>query len=334
MKASAMSQFRRMIAIAVFSLVSISRADAQQRLDADAAAFPNRAIRIIVPFPAGGPSDVLARLIGQKMSEDWGQPVVIENRPGGNTVIGAQVVAKAAPDGYTMLMAIDSTLTMNQYLYRSPPYNPLNDFAPITLVAKTMQLMMVNAASDVKTVQDLIGRAKQQPGKLNYGAGTITTKLTGYLFNKAAGVDTVLVPYNGSAEVTHGLLPRSVEFAFDGPSAAASLIGSGQFRVLAKFDGRPFPLAPDAPSITTIVPNLDEIVVWLGLVAPKDTPPAIVEKVQREVAKILVNPSIKARADTAGLYPATNTPAEFAAFIRKEAERWSKVVAESGMKYD
>jgi tripartite-type tricarboxylate transporter receptor subunit TctC len=324
----------RAIAIAVVSLVSLGLADAQQPPDANAAAFPTRTIRIVVPFPAGGPSDVLARLIGQKMSEDWNQAVVIENRPGANTVIGAQVVAKAAPDGYTLLMAIDSTLAMNQYLYRSPPYDPLNDFAPITLVAKTMQLLIVNAASDAKTVQDLIAKAKAQGGKLNYGAGTITTKLTGYLFNKAAGIDTVLVPFNGSAEVTHGLLTRSVDFAFDGPSAAASLIESGQFRVLAKFDGRPFPLAPDAPTITTIVPGLDEIAVWLGLVAPKETPPAIVEKLAREVAKILVDPAVKGRADAAGLYPATDTPAEFAAFIRKEAERWSKVVAESGMKYD
>lgn len=334
MKGSVMSLFRRAIAIAVFALLSMRPADAQQRADADVAAFPNRAIRIVVPFPAGGPSDVLARLIGQKMSADWRQPVVIENRPGANTVIGAQVVAKSAPDGYTMLMAIDSTLTMNQYLYRTPPYDPLNDFTPITLVAKTMQLLIVNAASNVKTVQDLVAKAKAQPGKLNYGAGTITTKLTGYLFNKAAGIDTVLVPYNGSADVTHALLTRSVEFAFDGPSAAASLIESGQFRVLAKFDERPFPLVPDAPTVTTVLPKLDEIVVWLGLVAPKDTPPAIIEKLQREVAKILLDPAVKARADAAGLYPATDTPAEFAAFIRKEAERWSKVVAESGMKYD
>ena len=127
-----------------------------------------------MPFPAGGPSDVLARLIGQKMSEDWGQPVVIENRPGANTVIGAQIVKGAAPDGYTLLMAIDSTLTMNQYLYRTPPYDPINDFAPITLVAKTMQLLMVNSASEIKTVSDLIGKAKERPGKLNFGAGTIT----------------------------------------------------------------------------------------------------------------------------------------------------------------
>ena len=254
---------RRTIVLAVLSALSalaVGTAAAQERPDA----FPSRSIKIVVPFPAGGPSDVLARMIGQKMSEDWRQPVVVENRPGANTVLGAQQVAKAAPDGYTLLMAIDSTLTMNQYLYRTPPYDPLNDFAPITLTTKTIQLLIVNAASDVKTVQDLIAKAKAQPGKLNYGAGTITTKLTGYLFNKAAGIETVLVPYNGSAEVAQGLLTKSVDFSFDGPSASLSLIQSGQFRVLAKFDPRPFPPVPDLALITAEVPKMDEITVWLG----------------------------------------------------------------------
>jgi tripartite-type tricarboxylate transporter receptor subunit TctC len=169
-----------------------------------------------VPFPAGGPSDVLARMIGQRMSEDWSQPVLIENRVGANTVIGAQAVQKASADGYTLLMAIDSTLTMNQYLYRSLPYDPFNDFVPITLVAKTMMFMFVNAASDIKTVKDLVAKAKAQPGKLNFGAGTITSKLTGHLLNKALGIDTMLISYNGSAEVTQGLLTRSVDVAYSG----------------------------------------------------------------------------------------------------------------------
>jgi len=320
----------RWIALALLSGLAMGSAAAQERADA----FPSRAIKIVVPFPAGGPSDVLARMVGQKMSEDWGQPVVIENRPGANTVLGAQQVAKAAPDGYTLLMAIDSTLTMNQYLYRSPPYDPFNDFAPITLTAKTMQLLIVNAASNVKTVKDLIAQAKAQPGKLNYGAGTITTKLTGYLFNKAAGVETMLVPYNGSAEVAQAVLTKSVDFSFDGPSASLSLIQGGQFRVLAKFDPRPFPPVPDLPMITTELPNMDEITVWLGLVAPKGTPPAVIDKLQGEVAKALADPAVKAKADASGLFPATSTPAEFAAFIRKEAERWSTVVKETGMKYD
>jgi len=320
----------RLIALALLSGLAMGSAAAQERADA----FPTRAIKIVVPFPAGGPSDVLARMIGQKMSEDWGQPVVIENRPGANTVLGAQQVAKAAPDGYTLLMAIDSTLSMNQYLYSTPPYDPFTDFAPITLTAKTMQLLIVNAASDVKTVKDLISRAKAQPGKLNYGAGTITTKLTGYLFNKSAGIETVLVPYNGSAEVAQGLLTKSVDFSFDGPSASLSLIQGGQFRVLAKFDPRPFPPVPDLPLITTAMPNMDEITVWLGLVAPKGTPAAVIDKIQAEVAKALADPDVKAKADASGLFPATSTPAEFAAFIRKEAQRWSSVVKETGMKYD
>src|SRR5205814_2356434 len=145
----------RLIALALLSGLATSPATAQERADA----FPTRSIKIVVPFPAGGPSDVLARMIGQKMTEDWSQPVVIENRVGANTVLGAQQVAKSPPDGYTLLMAIDSTLAMNQYLYRNPPYDPFNDFAPITLVGKTMMLLIVNAASEVKTIEQLIAKA-------------------------------------------------------------------------------------------------------------------------------------------------------------------------------
>src|SRR5256885_13066050 len=284
---------RRWITFAMISALMMGTAAAQERPDA----FPTRSIKIVVPFPAGGPSDVLARMIGQKMSEDWGQPVVVENHPGANTVLGAQQAAKAAPDGYTLLMAIDSTLTMNQYLYRTPPYDPFNDFAPITLVAKTMLLMIVNASSEVKSVKELLAKAKAQPGKLNFGAGTISSKLTGLLLNKAAGIETVLVPYNGSAEVAQGVLTRSVDFSFDGPSASLSLIQSGAFRVLAKFDPRPFPPVPDLPIITAEVPTMDEITVWLGLVAPKGTPAAIIDKLQTEVAKIPPDPGTQANAD-------------------------------------
>jgi tripartite-type tricarboxylate transporter receptor subunit TctC len=317
-------------------MLLVAPAAAQQTSDADGAAFPSRAMRIVVPFPAGGPSDVLARMIGQRMSEDWGQAVVIENRVGANTVIGAQAVQKAPADGYTMLMAIDSTLTMNQYLYQSLPYDPFNDFVPITLVAKTMMFTFVNSASDAKTVNDLIARARAQPGKLNFGAGTITSKLMGYLVNKTLGIDTVLISYNGSAEVTQGLLTRSVDFTYDGPSAAMSLIQGGQFRILAKFDNRPFPPAPDIPTFAAAasLANFDELTVWLGLVAPRGTPSMIVEKLQREVAKILADPAIKGKADAAGLFPVTTTPAEFASFIRKEADRWAPIVRDSGIKYD
>jgi tripartite-type tricarboxylate transporter receptor subunit TctC len=316
------------LALALTLIASTGGAAAQEQ------GFPSRAIKIVVPFPAGGPSDVLARLIGQKLTDAWNQPVVIENRPGANTVIGAQIVAKAPPDGYTLLMAIDSTLVMNQFMYRTPPYDPMNDFAPVTLVAKTMQLLMVNAASDVTGVKDLIAKAKAAPGRFNYGAGTLTTKLTGFLFNRAAGVATTLVPYNGSADVTQALLTRSVDFTFDGPSAALASIEAGRFRALAKFDPRPFPPVPNLPVITADLPGFDEITVWLGLVAPRGTPPVIVDKLAQQVARALSDPAVVATADAAGLYPATTTPAEFAAFIRREAERWSKVLPETGMRFD
>ncbi len=297
--------------------------------------YPSRTIRIVVPFPAGGPSDVMARMIGDRMSQDFGQGVVVDNRPGANTVIGAQLVAKAAPDGYMLLMAIDSTLVMNQYLYTNLPYDPIKDFVPITLVGKTVGLLVVNAASDVKSVKDLIAKAKAQPGKLNCGAGTITTKLTCFLFSDKAGIDTVLLPYNGSAEVAHGILTKSVDFVFDGPSAVLPLIQSGDLRALAKLDDRPFPPVPDLPTLTTATGvDLGDLTVWLGLVAPQGTPPAVVDKLNSEVTKILNNPEVKAKADAAGLYPTTSTPAEFAAFIQHEAARWPVVVKKSGMHFD
>src|ERR1700728_3179874 len=251
-------------------------------------AYPTRAIHMIVPFPAGGPSDVLARLIGDKMSADFGQAVVIENRPGANTVIGAEVVAKAVTDGYTLLMAIDSTLVMNQFLYKALPYDPIADFAPITLVAKTIGLLVVNAQSDYQSVKDMVAKHKAAPGKLNYGAGTISTKLQGYLFNDAAGVDTVLVPYNGSSEVAHGILTKSVDFVFDGPSAELPLIQSGDLRALAKLDARAFPALPDLPTLDDAAGlHLGDLSVWLGLVAPHGTPAQIVDKLQSETEKIL-----------------------------------------------
>jgi tripartite-type tricarboxylate transporter receptor subunit TctC len=323
----------RLPILVLFSMLALAPARAQSD---DAASYPNRPIRIIVPFPAGGPSDVLARIIGQRLSDDWKQPVLVENRVGANTVIGAQAVATAPGDGYTLLMAIDSTLTMNQFLYKSLPYDPIRDFVPVTVVAKTMMLLMVNASSDIRTVGDLLAKQKAEPGKFNYGAGTITSQLSGFLLNKAAGTSAQLVRYNGSAQVTQGLLTNSVQYTIDGPSAAFALIQDGRFRVLAKFDARPFPPVPTAPLLSQAagLPNFDEITVWLGLVAPKGTPQPIVDKLQRQVVQILADPAIKQKADAAGLFPSTSTPAEFAAFIRKEAERWAPVVKETGIQYD
>src|SRR3982074_414785 len=259
--------------------------------EAPSASYPNRPIRMIVPFPAGGPSDIVARLIGQKMSEDWGQPVVIENRPGANTIIGAQAAAKAAGDGYTLCMAIDSTLVMNQYLYKSLPYDPINDFVPITTTAKTVSVLAVSA-SGPKTVKELIDTAKAQPGKLNYGAGTITAQLMGHLFHKAAELDIVYVPFKGTPETVNGLLTGSVELIYAANQIVAPLIASGQVRALAKLDRDAPPSMAAIPTLAAAagLPDLDDISVWLGLVAPKGTPKPIIDKIHAEVVRALTDP--------------------------------------------
>ena len=297
--------------------------------------YPARAIHIVIPFPAGGPSDIAARIIAQRMNEDWGQPVVVDNRPGANTIIGAEAVAKAAPDGYTLLMAIDSTLVMNQYLYSSLPYDPLSDFAPITTTVKSMSLLCVPATSGPQNVKELIARAKAAPGKLNYGAGTITVQLAGVLFNKAAGVDIVYVPFKGTAETVQGLLTGSVDMVYAATVVAGPLIAGGKVRPLAKLDSRKEPY-PDVPTLAAAgdLRDLDDISVWLGLVAPKGTPKPIIGKLNAEVRKILAEPDVRAKFNQTGNFAVTNTPEEFAAFIRSEAQRWQKVLKEANIKYD
>jgi tripartite-type tricarboxylate transporter receptor subunit TctC len=297
--------------------------------------YPSRPIHIVIPFPAGGPADIAARIIGQKMSEDWGQPVVVDNRPGGNTIIGAEFVAKAVPDGYTLMMAIDSTLVMNQYLYKSLPYDPLNDFAPITTTVKSMSLLAVAADGGPKTVKELIARAKAEPGKLNFGAGTITAQLMGVLFNKAAGIDVVYVPFQGTAQTVQGLLTGSADMVYAGNVVIGPLIDGGKARALVKLDSRKEPY-PDLPTLAAAadLQNFDDLSVWLGMVAPKATPKPIVDKLNAEIVHILAEPDVKAKFDQTGNFAVTDTPEEFADFIRKEAARWEKALKEANIKFD
>jgi tripartite-type tricarboxylate transporter receptor subunit TctC len=303
----------------------------------DASTFPSRPIRIIVPFPAGGPTDINARIIAQKMSEDFKQPVVIENRPGGNTAIGAQAVAKAEPDGYTLLAAMDTTLVMNPATATAPlSYDPFRDFAAITLTAKNTSLLTVRAADGPASVRELIARARQNPGKLNYGAGIITTRLAGYLFAREAGIAVQLIPYKGSADVVQGLLTGSVDFIVDGVAASLPLIQAGKLRPLAKLNSRPLPVLPDLQplAVAAALPQLEDMSSWIGLVAPAGTPGPIVDKLAREVAAIYADPAVAARLEKAGITAATSTPAEFDAFFRAEAKRWTEVFRESGIKLE
>jgi len=309
------------------ALTSIGTAQAQ--------AFPNRTIRIIVPFPAGGPTDIVSRVIAQKMSEDWGQPVVVENRPGADTVIGAMQVAKAAPDGYTLLAAMDTTMVMNPATKTNLPYDPFKDFTAVTLAAKNTSLLTVRAEDGPKTIPELIARAKAS-GKMNYGAGIITTRLAGYMFNRAAGIEVQLIPYKGSAEVVQGLLTGAVDYIIDGTASSLPLIKSGKFRALAKLNNRPLPSLPDVPPLAEAagMPELEDMSSWIALVAPAGTPRAIVDRLQGKVAAIYADAATNERLVTAGINPVSSTPEEYDAFVRKEAVRWSKAFKESGIKLD
>jgi len=298
--------------------------------------FPNRPIRIVVPFPPGGPTDIDMRIIALKMSEDWGVGVVVENRAGGNTTIGAQAVAKAAPDGYTLLAAMDTTMVLNPATGITADYDPFRDFATITLTAKNTSLLSVRTRDGPKTVTELVARAKANPGKLNYGAGIITTRLSGYLFAKEAGIDVVLIPYKGSADVVQGLLTGTVDFIIDGVASHLALIKSGQVRALAKLNNRPLTQLPNLPTLAQAadLPQLEDMGSWIGLVAPVGTPGPIIAKLQREVVRITADPATAEKLDKAGINAVTSTPAEFDAFFRSEVVRWSKMVKESGIKLE
>ena len=325
-----MSIASRILAFACAAALALGPAAAQGTPDADAKSYPTRAIRIIVPFPPGGPADLVARFVGQRMSEDWGQPVVIENRAGGNTAIGAQAAARSAPDGYTLFVPMDTTLVMNPLVTPNLPYDPAKDFAPITLLTKNMSLIVVRSDGP-KTLKELIAKAKANPGKLNMGAGTITSRLGAILFAKTAGIDVQLVPFKGSAEIGQAVLAGTVDFALDSTGTSLPLIQGGHYRALAKYSSRPLPILPDLPSVSVDLPGLDESSTWVALAAPAGTPHAIIDKIHQEVASIYADAAMIAKLEKVGILAVgSSAPAEFDAFIRSETQRWSKVLKESG----
>ena len=299
--------------------------------DNDAANYPSRPIHIIVPFPAGGPTDILTRIIGQEMTASWGQAVVIENRPGADTAIGAEVVAKADPDGYTLLAAMDSTMVLNPLVKKDLPYNAERDFQPISLGAKNISLLEVRADSGVETVRDLLDTLKAKPGKLNFGAGTTNGRLAALLFAELTNTAFAIIPYKGSADTTQGLLTGSIDFAVDGIASSYPLIRSGKFRALAKLSDRPLNQMPDLPTLADAAgaPELGDISTWIGFYAPAGTSNEIIGKLQHFIATIYADPAVAKKLDEAGIIPVSSTPGELAAFVRSETERWGKVLHQS-----
>ena len=298
--------------------------------------YPSRPIRVVVPFAAGGTSDLIGRTIGQALGGKLNTSVVIDNRPGAGGNIGSDLVAHASPDGYTLLLGTVATHGINASLYKSMVFDPVKDFSPISLVASSPSVLEVNAALPIKSVHDLIAYAKSNPGKLNFGsAGNGSSHhLAGELFSTMAGVKMTHVPYRGTAAAVTDTIAGEVQVIFDTLPSAMPFIKSGQLRPLAVSSAKRDPALPDLPTLAESgLPNY-EVGSWYGLLAPAGTPPAIVETLSKSVAEIVSRPAIKQKLIEQGATPIGSTPIEFSAHIDRELKKWAPVVKASGAQID
>ena len=307
---------------------------AHPALAADAAAFPSKPVRLIVPFTPGGSTDILARAIGQKLSESWRQPVVIENRPGAGGAIGMELAAKAPADGTTMVMGHIGTLAANPALYRSLSYDPVRDFAPVTLVAMVPNVLVVGPAVPSRSVAEFVALAKSKPGKLDYGSGGngSAAHLAMEYFKLKAGVDLQHVPYKGTAPALTDLLGGQIAVILTGLPPVLQHVKSGKLRILGVASRERLAAFPEIPTIAESgVPGF-EATQWYGLLVPAATPKDIVAKIQRDTAAALRDPAVNERLASEGAEPVGNTPEQFGTFIRSEIELWGKVIRATGMK--
>ena len=298
--------------------------------------YPARPIRFVVPFPAGGPLDLVARSIGQELSRSWGQPVIVDNRPGAGGNIGADLVAKAPPDGYTILMGAVSTHAINVTLYSKLPYDPINDFAPITLVTSVPNVLVLHPSVPAHNVTELIALAKAKPGQLNFASGSTGSAghLAGELFKTMAGVDMVHIPYKGAAPAVVDLLAGHVSLMFDNLSSALPNIRAGRVRAIAVTTLKRSPLLPALPTISESGLSGFDVSTWFGVFAPGGTAPTIVARLNAEIVRILNTAQMRERLGMLGAEPAPNKPGEFAAFIKAEIQKYAKVIKASGARVD
>ena len=324
---------RSIVVLALLALPLVLLVDAAP---AHAQVFPNKPIRLVVPFPPGGPLDTVGRAIAQKLTEAWGQSVVVDNRPGAGGNIGADLVAKATPDGYTVVMGALSTHAVNPSLYPKMPYDAVKDFAPITLVAVTPNVLVVNPALPVNSVRELIAYAKAHPGKLAFGSGSNGSAghLAGELFKADTGTDLLHVPFKGAAPAMQALLAGDIQLMFDNLASASAQVKAGKLKALAVTTARRSPLAPELPTMAESGLAGFDISTWFGLLAPAGTPADIVAKWNAEVTRILRTPEMRDRLTAMGAEAAPDTPAEFAQFISSEAAKYARIVKLSGARPD
>ena len=297
--------------------------------------YPNRPMKVVVPFSPGGAVDGPMRVIAQGLSKRLGEQVFVENKPGAGATIGADIVAKAAPDGYTLLLA-SQTIAISATLYKKLPFDPMEDFAPITLIGREPGVLVVNPALPVKTLQELVAYAKERPGQLDYassgnGSGQ---HLFAALLASMTGMKLNHVPYKGSAQATTDVLGGQVMISIPGTAGMVGHIKAGKLRALAVTGATRSPQLPDVPTVMESgVPGY-EAYVWMGLFAPKGTPAPIIDKLQHEIVAVLDAPEVKSYMATAGIEIVGSTPAEFGKFFRSERDLWAKVIRETGAKVD
>jgi tripartite-type tricarboxylate transporter receptor subunit TctC len=301
-----------------------------------AQAYPTKPIRLVVPFPAAGTTDILAREVAQRLSVSFGQSVIVDNRPGAAGNIGSDLVAKSAPDGYTLLMGTVGTHAINPSLYTKMPYDHVKDFVPIVLVAGVPNVLEVTPSLPVNSVADLIKLAREKPGQLNFassGSGT-SIHLSGELFKTMAGVDMMHVPYKGSAPAVTDLMGGQVQLMFDNLPSSLAQIKAGKLRAIAVTSAQRAPALPNIPTIAESGLPGFEASSWFGLLAPSGTPAAVVARINADVNQWLQTAEAKEKLLAQGAAPAGGTPEQFAAHIRAETEKWAKVVKVSGAKVD
>ena len=298
--------------------------------------YPSKPIRFVVPYPAGGPLDTVARLLGQKVAESVKQPVIVDNKPGAGGNIGADSVAKSAPDGYTILMGAVATHAINPTLYAGIPYDPIRDFQPVTQLASTPNVLIVNNSVPAASVREFIAYAKANPGKLNFGSGSTGSAghLAGELFKTMAGVDMTHVPYKGAAPAMQDLIAGQVQLMFDNFASANTQVKAGKVKALAVTTAKRSALAPELPTIAESGLAGFDINTWFGIFVPAGTPKEIVERLHSEFTRALALADIREKITNLGAEPVGNRPEEFAMYIKSEGEKYARVIKASGAKAD
>ena len=317
----------RLIALVLCSIF-VSAAGAQE-------AYPSRPVKFILPFPPGGGTDILGRVIAERLSASLGQPVVTENRGGAGGNVGAEAAAHSAPDGYTIVLVAPS-LAISPSLYSKLNYDPVKDLTPISLVATVPNVMITNPAVEAKNLQEFIELARSRPGAMNYGSGGAGTSnhLAGELFNIVTGTKLVHVPYKGVNLAMQGVLAGEIQLVFIGIPAALPHIKAGKLRALALVAPQRSPALPEVPTVAEAGLKDFEVTTWYGILAPAGTPRPIVSRLNAELVKIMHTPDVKERLASMATDPLTSTPEEFAAYLKQEIAKWGDVVRKSNLKAD